>query len=294
MANLKLKGTPANDSLTGGAGDDEIQGDAGNDVLIGGAGNDQIQGGSGNDMLQGDAGNDELQGDSGDDVLIGGSGNDQIQGGSGNDALQGDAGNDQLDGGAGSDTIDGGAGTDRVNGGAGDDVAIYIATENAGARDDYRGDAGSDTLRLAVTEVELLRLAVQADIDAYRGFLTAAARNGNGNGNGNNGNGNGGNSSTFHFTAFDLSVEGFEALDVRVLNSPPVANNDAFQTDEDSVLAGNLLADNGNGADTDPGRDVLRVTEVNGVAVGAATTIQLASGARLTVRGDGSFSYDPT
>ena len=77
-------------------------------------------------------------------------------------------------------------------------------------------------------------------------------------------------------------------------NSDPVANDDAFTTDEDTVLMmGDVLADNGNGADNDPDNDALMVTAVNGNAAAVGTTLALTSGALLTLNSDGSFDYDP-
>ena len=78
-----------------------------------------------------------------------------------------------------------------------------------------------------------------------------------------------------------------------VANQPPEAQPDAVATDEDTPLAGDVLADNGSGPDTDPDGDPLTVTEVNGVPADVGTQITLASGALLTVNGDGSFDYDP-
>lgn len=78
-----------------------------------------------------------------------------------------------------------------------------------------------------------------------------------------------------------------------VLNQPPQAQDDAFTTDEDTVLNGDVLADNGNGADSDPDSDPLTVTAVNGATGDVGTEITLGSGALLTVNADGSFVYDP-
>ena len=79
-----------------------------------------------------------------------------------------------------------------------------------------------------------------------------------------------------------------------VANQPPVAQPDAVATDEDTPLAGDVLADNGSGPDSDPDGDPLTVTEVNGVAGRCRhADAALASGALLTVNGDGSFDYDP-
>ncbi len=71
-----------------------------------------------------------------------------------------------------------------------------------------------------------------------------------------------------------------------------MAQDDDVSTDEDSVLMGDVLADNGNGADVDPD-DPLTVTQVNGNGGDVGVPIALASGALLTLNGDGTFDYDP-
>jgi trimeric autotransporter adhesin len=76
-------------------------------------------------------------------------------------------------------------------------------------------------------------------------------------------------------------------------NQPPVAQPDSVTSDEDSVLNGDVLADNGNGPDFDPDGDPLSVTAVNGAPGDVDTQITLATGALLTVNANGSFSYDP-
>ena len=76
-------------------------------------------------------------------------------------------------------------------------------------------------------------------------------------------------------------------------NDAPVAEDDAVTTDEDSVLNGDVLADNGNGADSDAEGDALTVTAVNGSAGAVGTQIVLTSGALLTLNANGTFSYDP-
>jgi len=80
-----------------------------------------------------------------------------------------------------------------------------------------------------------------------------------------------------------------------VNNTPPVAQDDNFTTDEDTALAGasNVMDDNDNGADFDVDGDPLTVTEVNGSAANVGILFALASGALLTVNADGSMSYDP-
>ncbi|RZJ36916.1 MAG: calcium-binding protein, partial [Brevundimonas sp.] len=57
-------------------------------------------------------------------------------------------------------------------------------------------------------------------------------------------------------------------------------------------VTGNLFADNGAGADTDPDHGAPRVAAVNGAPASVGTQITLASGALLTVNADGTFTYD--
>ena len=76
------------------------------------------------------------------------------------------------------------------------------------------------------------------------------------------------------------------------VNDPPLAGDDAFSTNEDSLLSIAALGVLGNDSDVDTG-DSISVAEVNGVAADVGTTISLASGALLTLNADGSFDYDP-
>ena len=71
-------------------------------------------------------------------------------------------------------------------------------------------------------------------------------------------------------------------------NSPPVANDDAATTDEESSISGNVLTN-----DTHPQNDSLTVIEVNGDTANVGSQITLTSGARLTLNSDGTFSYNP-
>ena len=69
---------------------------------------------------------------------------------------------------------------------------------------------------------------------------------------------------------------------VELQNSPPVAQDDAVSTDEDMVLMGDVLADNGNGADNDPDGDDLMVSLISDVSNGD-----------LILNPDGTFAYTP-
>ena len=77
-------------------------------------------------------------------------------------------------------------------------------------------------------------------------------------------------------------------VDVTAVDDVPVAFDDLANTGETMILDGNVLA---NDLDADGPPPV--VTEVNGVAASVGSEITLASGAKLTVNADGTFSYDP-
>ncbi len=73
-------------------------------------------------------------------------------------------------------------------------------------------------------------------------------------------------------------------------NSPPTGGNASFTTDEETDLAGDLIAASG-ATDPDTG-DTLRLTAINGQALlGGQLTLTFGSGAELTVLDDGSFSF---
>ncbi|MEM9496075.1 MAG: Ig-like domain-containing protein [Pseudomonadota bacterium] len=75
-------------------------------------------------------------------------------------------------------------------------------------------------------------------------------------------------------------------------NDAPVAANDAFSTNENSTVTGNVLASNGGVADSDiDAGDTLRVTKVNGASISGSVT--LASGATVSMNASGAFSYNP-
>jgi VCBS repeat-containing protein len=85
-----------------------------------------------------------------------------------------------------------------------------------------------------------------------------------------------------------ITVDGLDAP-----NTPPLAQDDDLNTDEDTPLFGNLFNDNGNGPDVDGDGDVFSVSQVNGFGALVGNIFQLASGALLTVNADGNFNYDP-
>ncbi|WP_232102778.1 VCBS domain-containing protein [Gimesia aquarii] len=99
---------------------------------------------------------------------------------------------------------------------------------------------------------------------------------------------------TFTVTSSDGTAEDV-TITINGVNDPPVAEADAFTTDEDTSTGGDLFADNGSGVDSDPDSSAsFTITEVNGVSGDVNNPIILASGATLTVNSDGTFTYDPS
>ena len=105
---------------------------------------------------------------------------------------------------------------------------------------------------------------------------------------------NGAATLTDTFTA--LTADGtaqMVTITIHAQDDAPVARPDAFTAVENAVLSGSVFPDNGSGADSDVDGPALQVGAVNGSAVNVGTQITLASGARLTVNANGTFSYDP-
>jgi VCBS repeat-containing protein len=85
---------------------------------------------------------------------------------------------------------------------------------------------------------------------------------------------------------FDGNILYFEN---RLPNQPPVAVDDTVNTDENTAVTSNVLAN-----DTDPNTgDILTVSAVNGNAANVGNQITLLSGALLTLNADGTFAYNP-
>ncbi|NCS57670.1 MAG: hypothetical protein GPJ16_12280, partial [Microcystis aeruginosa G11-04] len=76
-------------------------------------------------------------------------------------------------------------------------------------------------------------------------------------------------------------------------NNPPIAQDDALATNEDTIVTGNVLINNGSGADSDPDKDSLTVTAVNSNTANVGTQIILSSGALLTLNTNGTLTYNP-
>ena len=75
-------------------------------------------------------------------------------------------------------------------------------------------------------------------------------------------------------------------------NTTPVANNDDLVGRFGWLVSGNLLADNGNGADLDADGDEIVITAIDGLDVVFDSAMELESGATVTLQENGDFVYD--
>ena len=80
---------------------------------------------------------------------------------------------------------------------------------------------------------------------------------------------------------------------VTITNPPPVAEDDAVTTDEDTPFMGSVFTDNGNGVDNDPDGDMFTVSEVNGDPANVGQPVDGSDGGSFTINADGSVSFDP-
>ena len=76
-------------------------------------------------------------------------------------------------------------------------------------------------------------------------------------------------------------------------NTPPVARDDAFATDENNGIGGNVFADNGKGPDSDPDNDQITVSAVAGLPGNVGTSIAGSNGGLFNIGSNGVFSFQP-
>ncbi|MFI4849994.1 MAG: Ig-like domain-containing protein [Gimesia chilikensis] len=104
----------------------------------------------------------------------------------------------------------------------------------------------------------------------------------------------------YHYDVTDSNggtIQLVASITITGVNDAPVAAPDAFGTNEDTILSGgNVLDDNGSGADSDI--DASNTISVTGISDGGGTgsvgnAFTLVSGAVVTLQSDGTFTYDP-
>ena len=93
-------------------------------------------------------------------------------------------------------------------------------------------------------------------------------------------------------TAGAVGGDGFEIA--LAIDAPPVAQNDAYTTNQNTALTGNLFANNGSGVDSDVRGDALTVNTVNGASFTVGTPIALTNGSlTITNATTGAFTFTP-
>jgi trimeric autotransporter adhesin len=257
---LELEGTETGEMGYGTAFNDLIRGQGGNDIIYGNGGNDSLQGGQGNDTIYGNSGNDYLEGGYGDDLLEGGDGNDIIYFGEGADNVKGDAGADTF-----TLSYEFDSNIDTIldfNLSQGDKIDISQLFANY---DVYNHDISDFLQIIAIGSDSVLKF----DYDGIGEDFTME-----------------------HFLTFagvigltETSLIGSGVLIVGTENVAPTAYDDEFETSKNQPITGNVLADNGYGADKDLNFNALSVV---------ANTMSTSNGGTVALLANGSFTYTPS
>lgn len=238
--------------------------------------NNWVRGTINADVLSGDANgnatNDVIVGDAGDDILNGFAGNDILSAGLGQDILNGGSGDDVMYGYNGNDILTGGTGSDRLVGGTGDDLYVYNSGDGLDLIQDSQGiDSISFSTGIALADLTFSQVGEDLLIDT---------------------DGTGSNVLTVsgHFAGNGEAVENLLFNDgssfdlTSLINDLPVAQDDNFTIQQGDLLNGNLLVDNGNGADSDPNGDTLSIS---------TDTITTVNGGTVELFANGDFAYSP-
>lgn len=222
------------------------------------------------------AGRFELVGEFGSDLLEGGNQADYLYGGfistpktpnfiyqdDGHDILRGNGGDDILRGGTGDDTLDGGDGYDiaEYEGNYSDFAPTPVARtidngsniEGLLLRDTFSNTQSTNEGEDFLVNIEAVRFG--------DGVIATVVLDSNG-----------------KFIRLDL---------------PPTANDDSFETDEDSILSNNLFL---NDNEEDSSADVFLVSAVNGMNPNSSGDFlqSLAGGGQVLVKPDGTFEFEP-
>lgn len=313
-----IYGGEGNDVLFGNLGSDSLYGENGNDILRGNEGDDFLYGGDGDDALRGEAGDDLMEGGNGNDTYFfnAGDGNDIINDTGGHDRLRigpGISYSDLTFTASGVDLI--------IDIASGVTIIGQLLEGSNGVIEDIEFEDG--TIVNISDSTQFLNQAPDAVNNSFvtneDEALTGNVLNDNGLGSDTDLDGDNvivqsgtlitaqgaqvvlttdGNftytpSENFHGNdSFIYEIQDPSGLTdtatvnitVNAVNDAPVANNDNFITNEDVILSGNLLADNGNGIDNDIDGNNLTIQTQNVIT---------AAGVALSITHDGTFSYAP-
>ncbi len=188
-------------------------------------------------------------------TIYGGTGNDVLGGSTGNDTLEGEEGNDILHGAGGDDILRGGVGNDTYTYNLGDGSDSIIETEGTDSIVFGPGISEND-LELSASGTDLLISIDGQTITIQNHFAEDLS----------------GRVESIVFddgSSFDLSS--WEP------NIAPVAANDSYLGNEDTIISGNVL-DN----DSDENNDMLTVTP---------EMITTANGGTVILSANGTFTY---
>ncbi|WP_338831730.1 VCBS domain-containing protein [Bradyrhizobium sp. 27S5] len=291
-------------------------GNGSNTIIVSGS-NATISDGNGGNLIYAanTTGTNSISDGNGSNVIVGGNGTDTINAGNGSNIIYGGAGNDTINVGNGSDVIMAGAGSDTVTSGNGNDLFIYALSDHytvtgSGATatlhsiandvDTYVAGGGTDTLRIVVTADEYA--VIQSQLTAYATWLSTHK----------------GSSASYSFNfaaAGGLSVNGFEALQVQVVNtgtvnlalnatsssgslnslnlfSNTVGTSSTNFTDTFKIV-GLAAGNSGSGATTlDPSLTVAQY--LDGTATLPTSYTVTGADGTLTVNANGTYSYTVT
>jgi Ca2+-binding RTX toxin-like protein len=182
------------------------------------------------------------------------------------DILTGNDDINELIAGAGNDILNGGAGDDILSGGAGDDTYVF---DIGGGLNTIMETSGFDIIELGLGLVfDDLTFVQDGDdliIQIASGFIVTDFYSGDPN-------------LIVEQISFSDGTT-FDLTSLLVSNSDPVAVDDAFSGDEDTVISGNVR-----GNDTDVDGDALSVTP---------EILTTANGGTVELLADGSFAYTP-
>ncbi|MCG8182601.1 thrombospondin type 3 repeat-containing protein, partial [Tenacibaculum piscium] len=106
------------------------------------------------------------------------------------------------------------------------------------------------------------------------------------------------NAGSYTFTVTDTDGTGCTSLASSNIvvntqpNCPPVAQDDSASTTVDALVNVDVLANNGNGLDSDVDGDTLTITEINGTTPVVGTPISVTGGT-VTLKSDGTLDIQP-
>ncbi|WP_108463697.1 VCBS domain-containing protein [Devosia indica] len=183
--------------------------------------------------------------------------------GSSNDIIQTGSASDLIFAGSGNDVVSSGGGNDTVYLGSGNDTAIFVWEENRNNTNTFRGESGTDTLRIELTASEAADPDVLRDIAAFEAHLAS------------------GSNASFFFSSIRLTVSDFERLEIV---APVVAADDAAEVSEDGPAVVINVLDN----DQD-----LLAADNSALQIVGYDASDIPSGATLVLNSDQTFSFEP-